>query len=148
MPDFSNARVGDRVYDIRFGEGKITSVNKSGRNFTITCSFPATASFPAIDEYYDRNGKWDYRHIGPVLFHAKPEISDPPPPKRKVKRQAWLNIYPANNRLSAFSGSTEGSKLSAGEILYRIYYYETKEKADEAANNKRIACISIEWEEE
>lgn len=126
MPDFSKARVGDRVYDIRFGEGKITSVDKSGRNFTITCSFPGTDVY----EIYDRNGKWDYRHIGPVLFHAKPEISDPPPPKRKVKRQVWLNVY-----------------LNVHGSVY-IYSYETKEKADDCANRDRIACVPVEWEVE
>ena len=126
MPDFSKSRVGDRVYDIRYGEGKITSVNKSGSNFPITCHFPATGEY----ETYDLNGKWDDRHVGPVLFHAKPEISDQPPPKRKVRRQIWLNVY------SHVLGS-----------VY-VYQHETKEKADDCATRGRIACVPVEWEED
>lgn len=126
MPDFSKARVGDRVYDIRHGEGKITSVNNSGSNFPIACHFPETDEH----ETYDLDGKLVKWHIGPVLFHAKPEISDPPPPKRMIKRKAWLNI----------------NKLSKTDTA--VYTHGTKEDADRYARRYRVACIPIEWEEE
>ena len=126
MPDFSKARVGDVVYDIRYGHGKITHINP-GDDYSIVCYFHEAQE----KETYTIDGRTHDWHIGPVLFHAKPEISDPPPPKRKMKRQAWLNIYPAN---------------SMPPII--ICNHETKEQADALANNERIACIPIEWEEE
>ena len=43
-----------------------------------------------------------------------------------VKKEGWLNIYGA----------------------YDVYWYATKELADENADCDRKTCIRIEWEEE
>jgi hypothetical protein len=125
MPDFSKAHVGDSVYDIRYGHGKITHINP-GDDYSIVCYFKEVQE----QETYTIDGRTHDWHIGPVLFHAKPEISDPPPPKRMIKRKAWLNI----------------NKLSKTDTA--VYTHGTKEQADAAAVKSRIACIPIEWEEE
>lgn len=45
---------------------------------------------------------------------------------KKIKKEAWLNVYPNHEK---------------------AYVYSTKELADEGASNLRVACIHIEWEE-
>jgi len=57
---------------------------------------------------------------------GRPTISDPPPPKRKVKKNGWLNVYPCDTRA----------------------VWSTKSKADQEADDRRVACVPIEWEEE
>lgn len=50
----------------------------------------------------------------------------------KVKREGWVNIYP---------------KYSGGIAGVGSYINETRENADAQADNHRIACVRIEWEE-
>lgn len=58
------------------------------------------------------------------LYWSKPEIIAPPRPKTKVKKvvEAWANVYPD---------------------YLGICHYITKEKADQEANFKRIACVKL-----
>ena len=123
MPDFSKARVGDRVYDIRHGEGVIVIVDDH-------CAYPIVCRFGESrrEASFTLSGLSKSTDATPTLYWSKPEISDPPPPKRKVKRQIWLNVY-----------------LHVRGSVY-VYNYETKEKADDCATRDRIACIPIEWE--
>lgn len=125
MPDFSKAHIGDSVYEIRYGYGKITNI-KPGDDYSIVCYFEEAQE----QETYTIDGRiWDW-HIGPVLFHAKPEISDPPPPKRMVKKSGWLNIYPPH--------------FSKDPV---VSIHGSKEAAEYNQTKNLIACIPIEWEE-
>jgi hypothetical protein len=50
----------------------------------------------------------------------------------KTKREGWVNVYPEDTRVSDECG----------------YLYSTKERADvNAAEDVRVACVRIEWEE-
>lgn len=59
--DFSNAEVGDEVYDIVSGKGEIYKID-NGTNYPIRCKFAATSDAYTID------GRWDITNKFPRLF--------------------------------------------------------------------------------
>ena len=70
---FENAKVGDKVYDIRYGEGEIISIKESSEH-------PVGVGFPNIPYkiIYKFNGL-EYRdHKNRILFWDKPQIIAPP----------------------------------------------------------------------
>ena len=76
------------MFDLEFGDGIIDSVNVG----------MVTATVGKMRQFiYNSNGaKWptDGRpDVRPTLYWSKPEISDPPPPKRMKKIIGWVNIY-------------------------------------------------------
>ena len=82
---FENAKVGDKVYDIRYGEGEIISIKESSEH-------PVGVGFPNIPYkiIYKFNGL-EYRdHKNRILFWDKPQIIAPPRPKRMVKKWQWI----------------------------------------------------------
>ena len=84
MPDFSKARLGDRVFDILEGDGEIIFI---GEDF-----IQAKFNNGALGSY-GFDGKYDPKEVLSSLYWSKPEISDPPPPKRMKKVVGWVNIY-------------------------------------------------------
>lgn len=95
MPSFEKARVGDRVFS---GTGGVCDAK--GQNATIV-SIDPQHHYP-ISVEYDRGSRDVFTFAGgiytrqvamPSLFWSKPEWTDPPPPKRRVKKTLWLNYY-------------------------------------------------------
>lgn len=129
MPDFSDAKVGDVIWDNWVGEYETIqfvfhdyiklldgeAIRKNGTNLIVqNCNAPP--------RYY-----WD-----------KPEISDPPRPKNKIKVIRWINIY------------KDGSLFC--RYLPGTYTYDSKYDAINMAEtiNKEtyIGAIPIEFEVE
>jgi hypothetical protein len=124
MPDFSKARVGDKCYHLRWGECTIQYV-----------------SCDKNQEMVRVNGRWftfkgfeTEEDLLPMLYHSRPVISDPPPPKRRVKKTMWGNFYP----------SLEPTQLSTGLL------YSTEAEAKENAGQYSFGIFSttLEYEEE
>lgn len=84
---FRNAKVGDRVWSIRFGWGKITEVLPR-ELYSIVAGFNNTSSSFTFD------GKYDSTDINPELFWNEfkipPEAFVKPQPKLEVDTKVWV----------------------------------------------------------
>ena len=121
--DFRNAKVGDRVWEITEGWGKITEIIGQDEGKTLAVKFDGGGE----DEYWD-DGKHYATDINPSLFWDEIKITPPPRPKRKVMRtvEVWYNAYSPPN-------------------TYCVY--NTKGAADTCADNeRRIACVKLTGE--
>ena len=107
MPDFSKARVGDTCFHIQWGTCVINKVGKLMISFT-------QAAYPNIYSHCWFDGTIDKEDILPTVYHSRPEISDPPPPKRMVKKTVWQNWYRSMFDLwSADAYPTESDAIEA-----------------------------------
>lgn len=115
---FENAKVGDRVWSITQGWGKITSINN-------TPNYPILAFFPSGAATFTIEGKYYEKHQYPILFWDEIPITPPPRPKRKVKKEIsrWANVY--TNYCSS------------------LYNSEKAANAGQNWNESRIACVEL-----
>lgn len=74
--DFTDARVGDKVYLYSYGYGRITSIAPSE-------DFPISATGNQWFYRFSLDGKSDEHQDAPVLFWDKPKIVAPPQPVLK-----------------------------------------------------------------
>ena len=80
--DFKDAKVGDRVWDIMHGWGKIIEIYKDPEvPYPIKVSDLENESLRT--ETYTWDGKTFRNHINPTLFWDKINIKPPPQPKQK-----------------------------------------------------------------
>jgi hypothetical protein len=128
MPDFSKSRIGDKCFHLKFGDCVITRVGGKSVHY---CQIDkdelcSTAWFDG------RNNKDD---VLPILYHSRPEITDPPPPKRVVKKTVWACYHIGKN----------------GNIISSNPYDTKQEAADVPAINATFIGTfptEIEYEEE
>ena len=109
--------IGMRVYSPINGWGTIEKVDIT----PIARELAAYIIFDKAQNWYRLNGK----RVDDCVFWDVP--SEPTKPKRKVKREGWMNIYP-------------------GPMTRSIY--PTKEEAEGNKGNGVIDCVKIEWEED
>ena len=69
MEKFENAKVGDKVWEIRYGWGKIVKVNKK-------LIYPIEAKFKNIYTDYTLGGKGFSGDLNPTLFWNEFEIPE------------------------------------------------------------------------
>ena len=85
--DFSKAKVGDKVWSLSYGEGKITSVADRG-------AFPIIVQFEALDHFEDFaiDGTLYEDAINPDLYRTQPTITAPEPKEtvKVTKYITWL----------------------------------------------------------
>jgi hypothetical protein len=92
MNDFSEAKVGDRVWNIGLGWGTINNIIK-----THTTDYPIAILFDCgEEEEFTKDGRFWLRHKHPTLFWDEVKIIPPPRPKRKVKKvvEGWIFLWP------------------------------------------------------
>ncbi|MFA5453578.1 MAG: hypothetical protein WC248_08405 [Candidatus Methanomethylophilaceae archaeon] len=93
---FRDAKVGDRVWDLRYGWGVVIDTSDGDLN----------ASF--MNNKIDRGYYFDGRHLScdvtPTLFWDEIKIIPPPRPNRKVKKTFWVCFYvnPSNGTLDSY----------------------------------------------
>lgn len=80
---FENAKVGDAVWDLRYGWGKVTDV------LDWCCDYRVRADFKRDASCYDFNGFDRSSDLTPMLYWSEVEIEAP---KRKVKRVFWVQL--------------------------------------------------------
>jgi hypothetical protein len=135
-PTFVDAKVGDKVYSLRYGEGIIEGFYPydTVRPFRVMFTKGGCVA-------YGIDGRLSKLDITPDLYWAKPEIIAPPMPKRKVKKsiELFLNIYIdcASNKPCSFSYTTKEKAIEIAEQMKPasavgvaepfIYNYETEE---------------------
>lgn len=82
---FTNAKVGEMVYSLRFGGGKITEINQDK-------TFPIVAFFDCGTREFNFSGLYIETDKNPDLYWSKPEIIEPKRPIEKVI-EGFVNWY-------------------------------------------------------
>jgi hypothetical protein len=127
MTDFTEVNLGDRVWDVTIGWGTVTDVHPTFFNVSFGCN---------IKRLYRRDGVLYGAHENRRLFWDDFPLSDPPRPKRMIKKTLWFNVYKAKPR---------------SESDYRLgLSHSTQEEAFSLRNHydSYVATTSIEIEEE
>ena len=96
-PMFHDAKVGDRVWSIEFGWGKITDISID----KLLVCFKGNSSVA-----YHHTGQYFYANANPTLFWDEVTITPPPKPKCKVQKWRWV------------------AKDAFGSFYVSNYYYE------------------------
>jgi len=126
MPNFSKARVGDRVFcafgpDVKIGETNATILEIDRKDYPIGIQTDR-------GDYYQftNDGLYFTGSSMPSLFWSKPEYTDPPMPKRKVKKWVagfyhiegtiWCRGTGARMRL--FNSPEDAISKSAGSVAF------------------------------
>jgi hypothetical protein len=105
MPDFRKSRAGDRCYHLRWGECLITKVDAER---VYIRSLPPNGNITGI---FSTTGRAYDDDENPVLYHSRPEITDPPPPKRLVKKTVWQNWYHSSyDKRKFYPGTAVGER--------------------------------------
>lgn len=86
LSDFSKAMVGDNVYSLLFGDGKIIVINEE-RNYPIKVEFEKNIYSFLLD------GRREKHHKTADLYYGKPKIELPPPPKRMVEKEIKFWVW-------------------------------------------------------
>jgi len=129
MNTFEKAQVGDKVYSLKYGEGKIIRVKPREENYPIIINFNREAS----DFAYAINGKYVKNDLTPDLYWSKPEIIEPEAPKRLVEKivNRYCNVY-KNNSGNHYLGQMHETKQEA-IIAHSRMYTTSSELVFEAA---------------
>lgn len=91
FPDFSKARVGDKVWSVATGWGEISQIKANNLRFPISVHFPAVK----ITKSFLTDGRRCGLDLFPELYFDEIRIDVPEsslkPPKRKKTR--WFYVY-------------------------------------------------------
>ena len=88
--DFKDAKLGDKVWDIMHGWGKIIEIYKDPKApYPIKVSDFEDGSL--YTETYTRDGKTFRNHINPTLFWDEINIKSPPRPQPKQKGSIYIH---------------------------------------------------------
>lgn len=114
MAYFDGIKVGDQVYDMAHGWGRVNKI-ESGLMLVDFCTMAG---------WYSPDGSISGGYYRQTIFWDKPVFDPPQRPKRKVKKtiERWVNAY--------FNGG-------------HYITWDTKEDADKAARSGRIACVKL-----
>jgi len=144
MPEttFENAKVGDNVWSIIHGWGKIVEICCDQFPNSRAKRFPIAVQFSHSRETFNTEGK-QYDGCYQCLFWDEVKITPPERPKRKVKKVAegWINIiksnHPGADALTdnaavyldkGWAGRVRSSKVEyLGDPLFIHHEYEIEE---------------------
>lgn len=140
MGTFSNAVIGDNVWSVKRGWGKVTQTEATadkGRCGIYPIGVEFTENKRGI-EYYTIDGKCHGEDILPEIFWDKFPITIAPRPKRRVSYEEVLysNIYPRENALD--------------DARINKYYrhgstHATQDQARVAGNSKSLGICKITY---
>jgi len=125
--DFSSARVGDRVWEVRWGWGTVVSI-KTDNSYPVNVELDIGGG----EFNFTFDGKFESTDLHPSLFWDKILFVVPPRPKRMVKKtlEGWVNVYPEDSPLKTF------------------HFVKDRPHADGLAEQTRIACVHVTGEYE
>ena len=124
MPDFSKAQVGDKVWSFADGWGEVEAIGLKN----IHVIFP-----DGTKQMFTKDGKLSVIDKYPILHWDEIKFEEPPRPKRRVKRQGWVNVR------------------TVGDGRICRYIHDTKELAEgivRSGDSSYVTTAFIEWEEE
>jgi hypothetical protein len=131
--DFSGIQVGDTVWNYKYGNCRVIFVDEHTFNF-ICMDSPKPEICRLKDGSISEKENAD-------TFWMKPFTSVPPPPKRKVRRKAWISV----KIFSPHDSRTTGAFRSIGECSY---IYDSVERAElHKLPDEQLIEIEVEVEE-
>lgn len=112
---FKDAKVGDRVWGPRFGDGIIEEIDIMNI-LPIQVSFDNCYSGAIVTFTID--GKCSLGDIGPSLFYAGTTINPAPRPKRKIKKTVtvYANVY-SNNSVSSWEKESDAKRAFLQHVV-------------------------------
>ena len=119
---FRNAKVGDIVFDIREGVGKITGIQNMD-NYPIKVGFTDSDEF---DSTYLTDGRSDNLDTHPSLFWENPWPDGAPKqerPKMEVEKtiSAWINVYIDNGNMQISADMWDSEEKCINAISEELY---------------------------
>lgn len=116
--DFSNVKVNDEVFHIRYGKCIVSAVPKREDDYF---NIKYSDSMGEFSIKFTVTGRMDKFDLNPSVFWDEIKIVSPQKPKRKIEKIAewWLNVYKDDETNNLF-----------------FYDYKTKQNADEKADKK------------
>ena len=108
---FRDVKVGDRVWDIRFGWGTVRHVSPLGL-FPLRVEMDLRDEGEAIFEEYTWEGYVIPQPLNPTLFWDEIVIKAPEKPVRLVERtfEGWVNLYEVGD--PCFHSTKNGADLA------------------------------------
>jgi hypothetical protein len=130
---FKNSKVGDKVWDFKYGCGEVKKVSKNGYPFPINIVF---YNWPG-SFWFNYDGK-DEKGANQTLFFLpfEPPKEACTPPKRKVKKWKWLYIHIVRNEVFITDGryatkqDVFNSYNMVKDVLYKIPESEVEVEID------------------
>ena len=134
---FENAKVGDKVWDVRHSYGIIENISKN--EYGITVSFNKPNVHWLLIEKYTIDGFMDFAHSYSEersLFWEKPKFEIPTRPRQKKILKGWIGF-------SILTDKKESKEtLAITSNIYEKNYLDCLKK-----NWPHIQSIEIEYEE-
>lgn len=92
---FENAKIGDKVWSIRHGWGKIYSIKPENEIYLLKVEFDSYINQNNYTVSFTFEGKSFRLDKNPTLYWDELEFDIPKPPKRLVKKtiSKWINVY-------------------------------------------------------
>lgn len=131
--DFSNAEVGDRVWELKKGWGTIYAILPNILPNTMNSYSIEVRHDNGSIETYTISGLRQKYDITQSLFWDEVKITPPSRPKRKVKKvyEAWVNIYSDGLIIHRYSSEEEADNCAGrsriGKAYHVIHEYEVEE---------------------
>ncbi len=116
QPRYDNVEIGDKVFSPVYGHGSVTHKDKRDESFRVRFENSITFWFGIEPS--------NLAHM--LLFWEDPDAVWPARSRRKVQKEAWVNI------------DADGCKT----------FFDTQSEADQHAFNDRLVCVRIEYEVE
>ena len=98
-------KVGDEVFDIRFGKGKVTAM--IGLHFPLQCTFDHDPEYEENPIHYTQDGKEDETNLNPILMHLDRAIEiglcNPEPFKFEAQvewQEVGMLVHPSGSKRS------------------------------------------------
>lgn len=129
MKTFEKAQIGDKVYSLVHGQCIIIDKDNQGLLVEATSS--------KYKYTYSLCGRYLSSELQ-LLYWSKPEISNPPAPKRLVEKvkTRYCNIYKNINKI----GPTSSNYISEAYVHGGSFYSSPKEAKDNSAHP--LICIA------
>jgi len=117
-PMFADAKVGDRVWSIEFGWGRVINTNFDH-------------SFPILVEFEEKKFSVSYTPFGQrfletkqTLFWDEIKFEIPAKPKKKVRKEFFMNIYNPSDEYyyngGLFNSYNEANKGASENLLITL----------------------------
>ena len=112
MAYFDGIKVGDRVYSLAFGFGRVDGIDLSDDDY------PLWVNFLRDGQSFTMDGEYEKGELQ-TLFWDKPVFDPPQRPKRKVKKtiERWCFVNPVTGNLHSGLWSTQEAAVLARGYL-------------------------------
>jgi hypothetical protein len=134
MPDFSKAKIGDRVWSFRNGWGEIKEISLANTDFPIGVKFKE-----AIDKYeiyFCKDGRYYVDDVYPELHWDEVKFVEPPAPKQ---------VDPKEIIITNLEDRIKGKDEEIKDLQYELNEYKEllKEIKEKINFTQRVSTVRL-----